>query len=99
MVFCQGCGSQLDDSARFCTACGRHVQAPAPVAPAPVQALAAQVRVLGILWAIYGGFQILMAFWTVSMSSLYLSVFQDIVSRDPNFPVSLAPFLRQIFIW
>jgi hypothetical protein len=41
MVFCTGCGSQLDDAAKFCTGCGTPVAAVAiavPVAPAAAAA-------------------------------------------------------------
>lgn len=99
-MFCQGCGKQLDDSARFCTVCGRPVQvAPAAVVPTAVQTLAAHVRVLGILWAIYGAFQMIMAFWTVAMSRYYVSLFEEFFSRDPNFPQSMMPFVRDIMVW
>ena len=99
-MFCQGCGKQVDDSAQFCTACGRPVRAiPPPPVPTGMQSLAAHIRVMGILWAIYGGFQVLMAFWTVAMSRFYISMFESFVSRDPSFPTSFLPFLRTIFIW
>jgi zinc transporter ZupT len=100
MVFCQGCGRQLDVSAQFCTECGRPTHAvSAAVVPTAIQTLAAHVRVLGVLWAIYGGFQVLMAFWTVAMSRFYVSMFEDFVSRDANFPASFIPSIRTIFIW
>ena len=98
-MFCQGCGRQIDDSAQFCTVCGRPVRVSAPLVPTAAQSLAAHVRVMGILWAIYGAFQVVMAFWTVAMSHFYVSMFETLVSRDPNFPTSFLPFLRTIFVW
>src|SRR5712691_3038224 len=35
-MFCTNCGSQIQDNARFCVACGSPAQAPAPVQQAPV---------------------------------------------------------------
>jgi zinc-ribbon domain len=96
-VFCQGCGKQIEDSAQFCTVCGRPIEV-VRIVPTAIQTLAAHARVLGILWAIYGGFQVLMAFWTVAMSRFYVSIFEDFVSRDPNFPASWVPFLRNILL-
>ena len=44
MAFCPNCGSQLNEGARFCAACGSPVAAPAPVAePAPAPAPAEPV--------------------------------------------------------
>jgi hypothetical protein len=54
---------------------------------------------MGFLWAIYGGFEILMAFWTVGMSKVYFPLFQKIVSPDANSPFSSPEALRAIFVW
>jgi hypothetical protein len=89
----------MDDSAQFCPACGRSVHAPPPSkTAAAVQALAVHVRILGILWAIYGVFEIAMAFWTVGMSSVYFPVFQKMVAPEANSPLS-PETLHAIFVW
>jgi phage shock protein C len=43
-MYCTQCGARLDDSARFCTTCGKAVDAPAGSAQAQVQAPLAAVR-------------------------------------------------------
>jgi hypothetical protein len=89
----------MDDSAQFCPACGRAVHAPSPSkAAASLQNLAVHVRIMGILWAIFGGFEILTAFWTVGMSKVYFPIFEKIVAADANSAVS-SESLRAIFVW
>jgi len=89
-LYCQYCGTQLDDSALYCSRCGKPTapnppalstaapnpatQVPpsvAPVAPAPmlggpIQALRGNVRVLGILWPLYGMFRLIFIAWGIS---------------------------------
>jgi uncharacterized membrane protein (DUF2068 family) len=64
-MFCSGCGRQLEAGQGFCPQCGR-VAAPAtsPVVPAPgfeyeLDRYASKVRVLGILWLVFGGLSLL----------------------------------------
>jgi uncharacterized membrane protein (DUF2068 family) len=64
-MFCSGCGRQLDAGQGFCPQCGR-VAAPLtpPVVPAPgfeyeLARYASKVRVLGILWLVFGGLSLL----------------------------------------
>jgi hypothetical protein len=98
-LFCQACGKQMDDAAQFCPACGRPAHASSPSKTvAAVQALAVHVRIMGILWIIYGAFEIAMAFWTVSMSGVYYPVFERMVG--PSASSSLSPeALHSIFVW
>ncbi|HTU33466.1 MAG TPA: hypothetical protein VMF66_06655 [Candidatus Acidoferrum sp.] len=89
----------MDESAQFCAGCGRPVHAPSPSkAVAALQALAVHVRIMSILWVIYGAFEILMAFWTVGMSSVYFPLFLKMVGPQAN--SSLSPeVLHGIFVW
>jgi hypothetical protein len=90
----------MDDSAQFCSACGRplHATPPARSAPNAVQTLAVHVRIMGMLWVVYGIFEMMMAFWTVAMSKVYFPIFQKIVAGDANSPLS-PESLREIFVW
>lgn len=98
-MYCQACGREMDDTAQFCPACGRSVHAPSPSrTAAAVQVLAVHVRILGILWVIYGVFEIVMAFWTVGMSSVYFPMFQKIVAPAGKSELS-AEALHSIFVW
>jgi ABC-type sulfate transport system permease subunit len=114
-MFCQQCGNQLDQTARFCGNCGArtpfdHVPSgPLPPARSPEtsaalasQTLNSHVRVLGILWAIYSGFRIVMALWTLVFSRMLLPTFMNVLSRsmpqggDPGMANALEPFLRML---
>jgi len=64
-MFCSGCGRQLDTGQGFCPQCGR-VAAPLtpPVVPAPgfefeLNRYAGKIRILGILWLVFGGLSLL----------------------------------------
>jgi hypothetical protein len=93
----------MDDTAQFCPACGRATSANAggagaAAAAVALQNLAVHVRIMGILWVIFGVFEIVMAFWTVAMSRIYFPLFQKIVAGDANSPFSVDA-LHEIFVW
>jgi hypothetical protein len=109
-MFCQYCGSPLDEAARFCKSCGKPVPAagtaPAPhaammsrLAPAdPAQVFQHHVRVLAIVWLSYSGFQIIMSIWILAFSHYFLPTMQDIASRgDTPFPFPIIHFLHVIY--
>lgn len=98
-MYCQGCGKEMDDSGQFCPACGRSVHAP-PIseAAAAVQSLAVHVKIMGILWVVFGAFEIIMAFWTVAMSSVYFPMFQKMVAPDANSPLASPETLHKVFV-
>lgn len=90
----------MEDAAQFCSACGRPMPANASAAGhAALQTLAVHVRIMGMLWAIYGVFEIVMAFWTVTMSKVYLPVFQKILSSQANSPFSSPAAVRAVLTW
>jgi hypothetical protein len=101
-MFCQYCGSALDDGARFCKSCGNAVPAPATTpqvfAPDPVQVLSNHVRVMGILWFVYSIFHITMAVWTLAFSHYFLPAIQDAISHTNTvFPFPLFRFMHMFY--
>src|SRR5438270_5696204 len=50
-MFCDGCGTQLQESQRFCSSCGK----PVGIAVVPYQnsRVASHRQLLGILWVVY----------------------------------------------
>jgi hypothetical protein len=54
---------------------------------------------MGILWVIFGAFEILMAFWTVGMSRVYYPLFQKMVAPEANSPLSSPEALHAVFVW
>jgi hypothetical protein len=105
-MFCQYCGSALDEGARFCKACGNAVPAAASapaiaarIAPAdPAQVFRHHIRVLGIVWLAYSIFRIIMSIWIQVFSHYFLPVMQDLMSRgDASLPFSIVHFLQVIY--
>jgi hypothetical protein len=83
-MYCQHCGQQSDDNLRFCGGCGRPFSGLSPsVSSDPVpQTLETNVRVMGILWAVYNGFRILMGASTLALSRYMLPFMKNFMSRD-----------------
>jgi hypothetical protein len=102
-MFCQYCGNPLDDGARFCKSCGKPVSAsvasgPRIVAADPAQAFRHHIRVLGIVWLVYGVFGIIMSIWILVFSHYFLPGMQDLMSRsDTPFPFPIVHFLHVIY--
>jgi hypothetical protein len=98
-MYCQGCGKQLDDSTQFCNTCGRPVaHAAFTASPSVSQPIGPKVRVLGILWAVYGGFRLVIAVWTVVFGHIFLPMFATFIPHDAA-PFPLIPFMRAILLW
>ena len=53
-MYCDGCGTQLQESQRFCSACGK--PAGIAVVPYPNSRVASHYQLLGILWVVYSFF-------------------------------------------
>jgi ABC-type glycerol-3-phosphate transport system permease component len=101
-MFCQYCGSTLDEGARFCKSCGNPAPAPttAPqiAAPHPAQVLSHHVHVLGIVWLAYGAFRIITAAWILAFSHYFLPAMQEVLSHsNAPFPFPIVNFLRAIY--
>lgn len=58
-MFCDGCGTQLQESQRFCSSCGK----PIGIAVVPRQSgrVSQHRQLLGILWTVYSCFTLLAA--------------------------------------
>ena len=56
-MFCDRCGSQLNESVAYCPSCGKAVGAP-PLMPV-ANRIAGHVRLLGILWVAISVFGLL----------------------------------------
>lgn len=59
-MFCDQCGAQVPDQARFCQSCGKAFGG-AAVLPTAQGRVARHVRIVAILWLILSGFRLLSA--------------------------------------
>ena len=64
-MFCDRCGTRLQDSARFCPSCGKAMGA-APLMPVQSR-LSGHVRLLGILWLALSAFRLIPGLILVAM--------------------------------
>jgi hypothetical protein len=105
-MYCGQCGTQLDETLRFCTSCGKSIAtrdagallppsgAAASSSPVAIQTMNGHIRVLGILWAVYSGFRILMAVWSIILYRAFIPIFQNVMPHDND--VNLAPIFRMM---
>jgi hypothetical protein len=101
-MFCQSCGSALDQGARFCKSCGNAVPVPAAIPQVamkdPLQVLSHHVHVVAIVWLAYGAFRILTAVWILVFSHYFIPSMQDVLSRsNAPAPFPIIDFLRAIY--
>jgi ABC-type glycerol-3-phosphate transport system permease component len=98
-MFCQYCGNQMTEGAKFCGVCGRPSAAGAVVAttPDPMQGLKTHLKILGILWAVYGAFRIVMAAWTLVFSHFMLPMFVQFISQEDG--RSLFPLFHFLHVF
>lgn len=87
-MFCQNCGSQAVESARFCAGCGRALVI-ASVPPADSR-VAKHVRLLAILWMARAGLTAVTGFWVLFVGTRLMPWIFD-AGRLPNGP-SGVPF-------
>jgi hypothetical protein len=52
-MFCDRCGAQMADTARFCQACGKPFAPVVPTTLVPMNRVARHIRNVGILWIVY----------------------------------------------
>jgi hypothetical protein len=52
-MFCDRCGAQMADAARFCPGCGKPFAPVAPAPQVPMNRVARHIRNVGILWIVY----------------------------------------------
>ncbi len=64
-MYCSGCGQGLQPGQAICPRCGRPVAVAPPSGarvPVSIDSYSGKVRVLGIVWIIYGGATLLLSF-------------------------------------
>ena len=81
-MFCDRCGSKLDDSAAFCSACGKPVGT-TPLMPRQGR-IAGHVRLLGILWIALSAFRLIPGFLLI------------VIFRSPDFPPEVPRFVHTL---
>jgi len=83
-VFCQYCGKPIDDTAVFCTSCGRQKVGGAPVVipRSPSERMASHLKILSVLWLIYSAFRILMGTWTLVFSHYMLPMMSGFFNEE-----------------
>jgi hypothetical protein len=54
---------------------------------------------MGILWVVYGAYEILMAFGTIAMSRFYFSLFQNFMPPNANVPAQFLSLMRIVWVW
>lgn len=98
-MFCDACGNRIDDGQNFCRSCGKPVGAVAaplpPVAP-PVSRVAANIRVLAILWIARGVLWIIPAIFMMSLSHFQFP--SDVPSEAQSFLHPLFSALGWLFM-
>jgi len=102
-MFCQQCGAQVNDAAQFCGTCGKPIGSHSAAVQSgdPLQRLSSHVRTIGILWAVYAAFRVLMGVWTLAFSRLMLPMISGVFARSAApfpFPFPLVEFLRTIYL-
>jgi len=81
-MFCDRCGSKLDDSAAFCSACGKPVGT-TPLMPRQGR-IAGHVRLLGILWIALSAFRLIPGFLLI------------VIFRSPDFRPEVPRFVHTL---
>jgi hypothetical protein len=100
-MFCQNCGAQLGDAARFCAGCGRPLVVAGVVGarPTPAQSLGKHLRVMGILWAVYAGVRIIGAAWVLMFSHYFVPLLLQFLPHNPGpFEFPMFHFLKGIYV-
>ncbi len=91
-MFCNSCGSQLTETATFCSKCGQPIGAPQAGSTAQGR-VASHVKVVGILWLVMAGFRLIPGLVLVALGSSRL--FPPDV---PAFVTAFLPSLGLIFL-
>jgi predicted nucleic acid-binding Zn ribbon protein len=99
-MFCNSCGKELQAGQQFCSACGQ----PVGVARVPNSAnrVREHVKVLGVLWLVYGAFLVLSAFGIMVFASAILPVILANISQNvPNaqIPNFIRPLLTVVLLF
>lgn len=84
-MFCDQCGTPLEDSANFCTKCGKRLAPAAEASQAtaiPVSARPAfygrvsrHLQLVAILWFVYAAIRLVDVFWLYAVGRIYIPSF------------------------
>jgi len=96
-MFCNSCGKELAAGHQFCASCGQ------PVGVAPVSSpgrVSQHVQILGILWLIYGGLELVGALVLLLIShAIFGMVLRSIPpSQIGQIPTFLQPLIGSIAV-
>jgi hypothetical protein len=111
-MFCSVCGGTLVAGQAFCPQCGRPVAAAAPVSPVPPIPLAAvpgfqfelnnfagKIRALSVVWFIYGGLSLVLAFAGLAFANAFFQGRFDNWMHGPMPPIWFGPaFIHLIWV-
>jgi hypothetical protein len=90
-MFCDSCGTQLGQSATFCSKCGKSVRG-TPLMPQQGR-IAGHIRLLGILWLAISALRLIPGLFMMAFASARL--FPPDV---PDFVRGIIPFLGLMFL-
>jgi hypothetical protein len=89
-MFCDSCGTQLGNSATFCSRCGRSVGTPLILRQGRI---AGHVRLLGILWLAISALRLIPGLFLMAFASPRL-----LPDEVPSFVHALLPAIGMIFL-
>lgn len=97
-MYCDGCGRQVNDNARFCGSCGKQLLGPSftPRAITPLYGrVNRHLKTVGVLWIIYAVVRLCEMFWIFAVGRTFLPGFVARITAggdgSPGF--SLTPFI------
>lgn len=99
-MFCQCCGSRLDEGALFCRSCGKATATAVPQAPAtdPVRYLTRQLPILGVLWIVYSVFHVVIVSSMLLFARFFLPAIQTALQRSPEpVPFPFVQLMRLVY--
>lgn len=88
-MFCDRCGTTLDESRTGCSSCGKVFVSPTP----PTRGIAGHVKILGILWIAHGA---LHAIPGLVLMTIFSARF--LPPDVPPFVFNFMPFLGSLFL-
>jgi hypothetical protein len=100
-MFCSGCGQPITPGQAFCGNCGRPSATVVPAVPGlqyQLESYAGKVRLLSILWFIYAGLSLLLAFVGLNFARAFMSGAFGPWAHGPMPPNFFGPALIH-FVW
>jgi hypothetical protein len=84
-MFCNGCGTQLPESARFCSKCGQAVAGAPPVTGPLRSRLARHLPALALIWVIYSLLRVFAGAAVLFVGSMFMPHFFTFGWPFPHF--------------